>query len=220
MMKGVRFIHLHPACQHMVTTASHVLTLDILRVIDNEVAVPHHREIHRQLTDFHSLVQILEAEDSEKERWEKRKEQRQKERRISMGGLGIEIPTSPCRCSTMSFQSYPQVSSSHHQSWQSEKPRGIGQLSRSLSFPSGLWICCPLLPHMPLIPAWLSFCKCGCVWARERVRLRGESKCVCVCFLWEYTTEVRLCLTPGLSHTAVFSSVITEAASTVSPLTK
>lgn len=42
--------------------------MDILRVINNEVAVPHYREIHRQLTDFHSLVQILEAKDGEKER--------------------------------------------------------------------------------------------------------------------------------------------------------
>lgn len=54
-------------CQHMLTAASLVLTLDILRVINNEVAVPHHREIHRQLTDFHSLIQILEAKDGEKE---------------------------------------------------------------------------------------------------------------------------------------------------------
>lgn len=78
--------------QHMLTAAS--LTLDILRVINNEVAVPHHREIHRQLTDFHPLVQVLEAEDGEKEGGRDREmavkvEERQTEGRISMGGLGI-----------------------------------------------------------------------------------------------------------------------------------
>lgn len=52
----------------MLTAASHVLTLDVLWIINNKVAVPHYREIHRQLTDLHPLVQILEAEGSETER--------------------------------------------------------------------------------------------------------------------------------------------------------
>lgn len=52
----------------MLSAATLVLTLDILRVINNEVAVPHHWEIHRQLTDLHSFVQILDSRDGEKER--------------------------------------------------------------------------------------------------------------------------------------------------------
>lgn len=69
-----------------MTAASSILTLDILWVINNEVAVPHHREIHGQLTDLHSLVQILETKDGEeevetdREMWVKM----QKERRISI----------------------------------------------------------------------------------------------------------------------------------------
>lgn len=78
-------------CQHMLTAASLVLTLDILRVINNEVAVPHHREIHRQLTDFHSLIQILEAKDGEKEGERDKEigvkvEKRQKERQEDFSG--------------------------------------------------------------------------------------------------------------------------------------
>ena len=68
MMGRIRFVSLHPVCQLMLTAAALVLTLDILRVINNEVAVPHHREIHRQLADFHPLVQILEATDGKRER--------------------------------------------------------------------------------------------------------------------------------------------------------
>lgn len=92
MLENVRFLHLHPVC-HMLTAASVALTLDILWVINNEVAVPHNREIHRQLTDFHSLIQILD--DGWRERGRKNREmgvkaeKRQKERRISMRGLGI-----------------------------------------------------------------------------------------------------------------------------------
>lgn len=63
MIESARLVRLHPACQRMLTAAPLVLTLDILRVINNKVAVPHHREIHRQLADFHSLVQILKAKD-------------------------------------------------------------------------------------------------------------------------------------------------------------
>lgn len=37
-----------------------VLTLDVFWVVNNEVSVPHDREIHRQLADFHPLVEILE----------------------------------------------------------------------------------------------------------------------------------------------------------------
>ena len=55
-------------CFLLLTAASPVLTLDILRVINNEVAVPHYREIHGQLANLHSLVQILETKDGEKER--------------------------------------------------------------------------------------------------------------------------------------------------------
>lgn len=42
MTISVRFVQLHPVCQYMVSAASLVLTLDILRIINNEVAVPHH----------------------------------------------------------------------------------------------------------------------------------------------------------------------------------
>ncbi len=121
-----RFIHLHSVCQRTLTIASLVLTFDILRIVNNEVAVPHHWEIHWQLTDFHSLVQILEATDDEmrsRSRWDremevkvkKREKKDKKERRISVGGLGIGIPMIPCRCCATSFQSYPKVTSSLHQ---------------------------------------------------------------------------------------------------------
>lgn len=43
----------------MLTAAA--LTLDILRVINDKVAIPHDGEVHGQLADFHPLVQILEA---------------------------------------------------------------------------------------------------------------------------------------------------------------
>lgn len=36
------------------------LTLDVFRVVDDEVSVPDDGEIHGQLTDFHPLVQILQ----------------------------------------------------------------------------------------------------------------------------------------------------------------
>lgn len=68
----------------MLTAAS--LTLDILRVINNEVAVPHNGEVHGQLADFHSLVQILEAKDGERWWWWGWGE---RERRVLMEGLGI-----------------------------------------------------------------------------------------------------------------------------------
>ena len=82
-------IHPHPVCKHMLTAASLVLTLDILRVINNEVAIPHHREIHRQLTDLHSLVQILQAKKKKRKKKAEDGGGMQKERRISMRGLGI-----------------------------------------------------------------------------------------------------------------------------------
>lgn len=59
---------LNPVNQRVLTAAFRLLTLDILRVINNEVAVPHHREIHRKLADLHPLIQILEAPDGEEER--------------------------------------------------------------------------------------------------------------------------------------------------------
>ncbi len=42
MIECVTSVHLHPVGQNMLIAASLVLTLDILRVINNEVAVPHH----------------------------------------------------------------------------------------------------------------------------------------------------------------------------------
>lgn len=52
---------------YILTAAFPVLTLNILWVINNEVAIPHYREIHGQLTNLHSLVQILETKDGEKD---------------------------------------------------------------------------------------------------------------------------------------------------------
>lgn len=40
------------------------LTLDVLRVIDDEVAVPHHRQVHRQVADVIALVGVLRTECS------------------------------------------------------------------------------------------------------------------------------------------------------------
>lgn len=37
----------------------HRLTLNVLRVIDDEVAVPHHRQVHRQVADVIALVGVL-----------------------------------------------------------------------------------------------------------------------------------------------------------------
>lgn len=62
----MRCAHLFPICQHVLTAAS-FLTLDILWVINNEVAVPYHREINWQLADFHALVQILEPRERGRE---------------------------------------------------------------------------------------------------------------------------------------------------------
>lgn len=41
------------------------LTLDILRVIDDKVVVPHHRQVHRQVADVIALIGILWAADRE-----------------------------------------------------------------------------------------------------------------------------------------------------------
>lgn len=39
--------------------ADHGRTSDVLGVVDYEVAVPHHREVHQQVADFHALVGVL-----------------------------------------------------------------------------------------------------------------------------------------------------------------
>lgn len=37
------------------------LTLDVLRVVDDEVAIPHHRQVHGQVTDIIALIGVLWA---------------------------------------------------------------------------------------------------------------------------------------------------------------
>lgn len=101
---------------------STVLTLYILWVVNNEVAIPHHWKIHRQLTDPHSLIQVLEARVSEAET-EKRitVEKRKKERNISMGGLGIGIPVSSCVAVEATFPSYVTANLHHLNIWADTK---------------------------------------------------------------------------------------------------
>lgn len=83
--------------------ANVVLTLDILRVINNEVAIPHHREIHRQRTDFHSLVQILQGPKMETGKIQRDGVKVEHRQRIQ---ITIVIPVNPCRYSTMPSLSF------------------------------------------------------------------------------------------------------------------
>lgn len=41
-------------------------TFDVFRIINDEVSIPHHREIHRQLTDSQAFIQILQTERERK----------------------------------------------------------------------------------------------------------------------------------------------------------
>lgn len=63
---GIQILYYITAVNYGRTSVSgHPLTSDVFWVINNEVSVPHDREIHRQLADFHPLVQILEQKTRE-----------------------------------------------------------------------------------------------------------------------------------------------------------
>lgn len=36
-------------------------TFNLLRIVDDEVAVPYDGEVHRQVTDLHTLVHVLKS---------------------------------------------------------------------------------------------------------------------------------------------------------------
>lgn len=118
---------LYPVWQHFLIAAHPVLTSDILWVINNEVAVPHYWEIHRQLTDFHSFIQILEGKDG--------REEKKKRRGFQWVDLEFSIPMIPCTCCTTVHLT--EVTSTLHHVIIHELTmwKETGRLHRSLNLP-------------------------------------------------------------------------------------
>ena len=188
----------------MLTVASLVLTLDILRVINNEVAIPHHREIHRQLTDLHSLVQILEAKKKRQRRMRRRRWWKRCKKR---GGFQWEVwefadPRIPPRMPRYVLPKLPRsYITSSSESWQSGKRQEMGTAEQKLQL--SFW---PLeivsltashalnssLTFIVQVCAFVLMCVCVfvCVCESRRRREREESlMCMSAVPLGTYCTS-------------------------------